>query len=95
MADFKIGDVVVCVDASARKNTERHLKAVSRLREGAMYRVLNLSPTNGLIISCPAAWAEDGFGWKSDRFCHLPKAYSNFTASMRALRPLKVEETNS
>jgi len=82
---FKIGDVVVCVDARPT------LRTTCPLIKGKLYRVECLSArTNSPILSgVKAAWEHDGFGWSPNRFRHIPKADDTFIEQMRSLRPIK------
>jgi len=90
---FKIGDVVVCVDASPPQVGG----AMIRLRLRHVYRISDVHSHGTVLVNDepPHVTGRRWGGWCSSRFRHLPKADNNFTASMRALRPLKVEETNS
>ena len=99
---FKPGDVVVCVDASPIDGFGCCDAPVREfLHEGGVYRISAVrfwGSVCGVQLCDDPNNAVHGYQmtcWHASRFRHLPKADSNFTASMRALRPLKVEETNS
>lgn len=92
---FQVGDVVVCVKRSGQRTNSiiRRVKG-SRLRAGKFYTIRRSFVHAGI----PAVLLNEiepvkGFvGFPADRFRHLPRATEEFTAQMRALRPIKVEE---
>ena len=93
MADFKPGDVVVAVGVPADDPKWNDCRTVS---EG--------QPRNGAIVSVEAVVFFSGEcglvvagypsrhptrAWHHSCFRHLPKADEQFTAQMRACRPLR------
>lgn len=89
--DFKVGDVVVCVDdgRDMRGNLRAPVQRSKSLRRGHIYRIAWVGMTRARVFGVkllddPAA----AFGaWAADRFRKLPKADEQFTADMRACRP--------
>jgi len=89
MADFKIGDVVVCINAS----NLHPLDAPGSIVRGRHYRVHGFAHDDGIFPDGIRNWCGEGF--RAHRFKKLAKASDEFTGQLRALRPLRVEETNS
>jgi len=91
--DFRVGDVIVCVDASPYLvNTPWHLQQLSKLRVGALYRAAGFDRDGDLIDLGTVRYEPDphplslgAFG--THRFRSLPKADEQFTADMRACKP--------
>lgn len=83
---FQVGDVVVCiVAADGREKWEP--------QKNAVYRVAGVNRNGDIDLEeDPFKFPPDEFAWEKDEFRHLPRATEEFTAQMRALRPLKVEE---
>jgi len=81
--DFQVGDLAICV------------LALPPLRQGAIYRiaqVLELRGEAGVNVREIDVISLGYVGIKASRFRKLPKADEQFTQSMRALKPHKVEE---
>lgn len=90
MADWKAGDLAVCVDLSV---AEHHLP-ITAIEVRRIYRVerVFVSPRNGnlvLVLHGVRADTSDG-GYASFRFRKLLPAEPCFTEAMRSLKP-KVE----
>ena len=87
MADFKVGDVVVCVDDSPCTSAIHENKVPCPYRRGDIARVVGICPDparNGISLSddkhAPHKYIV------AYRFKHLPKADEQFTEEMRAIK---------
>jgi len=97
--EFKPGDVVVCVnDAPCRCcNTAWPVRVGSLHRVAAVGRGFNrpmrLWADALHLVGWPDMPRHPAFhGVNAARFRHLPKADEQFTAEMRAIRPVREEE---
>ena len=102
MADFKVGDVVVCVDIAPREGSgPANIAALENLRAGRTYRIslLGYDYTVGPYVKLHGV--EDNplknkivRGFRCDRFRHLPKADEQFTEQMRRITERARERTS-
>lgn len=89
MADFKVGDVVVCVDGSPCRRAP-YVGAPFSFKEGQIGRISRIHMTDiGLGLEFPGHPGKMGVGLHESRFRHLPKSDEQFTEQMRALKPRK------
>lgn len=85
MSDFfKMGDVVVCVDAG--NNT-------AYLANNAIYRVRALKGPYLYLVGVHAFSGSGQDGFSAHRFRHLPKADDTFIQQMRSLKPARAKES--
>lgn len=91
--DFKVGDVVVCVDVAPRGNWPVHNKNLSELKIGAMYRVdwtgRSRQGVPAVLLSGVPFDSRDGryAGFDAKRFRKLRKADDSFIRQLRTLTP--------
>lgn len=82
---FKVGDKVVCVDASVRN--PRFADHASRIRRGAIYKIEGKGKWGTGVKLHGIPLNHSGGGYAHDRFCLLPPADEEFTRQMRAIKP--------
>lgn len=95
-SDFKVGDAVVCVDASPCKE-HPYPGAPFGLKQGGIFRIKDMyigdDASVGLYLSGVDNEGEDAGetweGYDAIRFKHLPKADDTFINQMRSLKPAK------
>jgi hypothetical protein len=93
MGNFKVGDVVVCVDVRPFDEHPLCVAACKRLSRQAPYRVLGVGVFEDGTAALNVGVRNDDIYprwnnlWGSYRFRHLPKADEQFTAKIRALKP--------
>lgn len=87
---FKVGDVVVCVDAPPTTNYGSWLP-----KRGAIYSISATCIGNVTGKACvrlaqdPEPKPDADGDWYARRFQLLPKADEQFTAQMRAIKPVR------
>lgn len=95
MTDFKVGDVVVCVDASHHDGRggaawPSHCAELSKLTTGKVYRVELLDHEGDIMRLSGITYRALMGAFGSHRFRRLPKANDEqFIAKIRACKPIK------
>jgi len=92
---FNVGDVVVCVDPKLSLHPGEVVEV--RVSLGSIHRVsaimCSANGLRGILLDGErphTCWCCEGEGcWRPERFRHLPKADDDFTAEIRACRPIK------
>ncbi len=99
--DFGPGDLVVCVDDGPGRAGPA-LGVPSFLRKGLIYRVSKMNapgvPLDGMrpaswhVVLLDTASAFPNLGYRAERFRKIDKADEQFTAQIRACKPVKQRE---
>lgn len=89
---FKVGDVVVCV---VDPDGQPGWKEPWEPKKNGIYRVCAVFEDGGYGPTVDLEedpYQTDEAGWAVEWFRHLPRATDEFTATMRACRPIRVGE---
>jgi len=90
--DFKVGDVVVCVDAEFAGGSDVNRDHVSLINKGCIYKVSHVLDGGVGLSHVTYPYHPNVYGYKADRFRHLPKADDTFIQQMRSLKPARIRE---
>lgn len=90
MNNFQVGDVVVCVDATPRGRSP-YGDSLQRLKVRSLYRVMQALIDNygdaAVLLESPRSSHPDGI-WQANRFRKVKTADEQFTAQIRACKPV-------